>query len=107
MRFPPLVARVDQALRQALRRFATGVYMVWCKTGDQWSVMDVGESANVQERVLNHDRAPQWKRHCSGVLYFAAHYTPNAQQPGRRDIDHRVSVGSSSIGAAGKPPIPS
>jgi len=68
----------------------SGVYMVWCKTGDQWSVMDVGESANVQERVLNHDRAPQWKRHCSGVLYFAAHYTPNAQQPGRRDIEKRL-----------------
>jgi hypothetical protein len=68
----------------------SGVYMVWCKNGEQWSVMDVGESANVQERVLNHDRAPQWKQRCRGVLHVAAHYTPNAQQAGRREIEKRL-----------------
>lgn len=37
-----------------------GVYVIWCKNGEAWTCLDVGESHNVQERVLNHDRAGQW-----------------------------------------------
>jgi hypothetical protein len=54
-----------------------GVYLVWCKSGETWTCLDVGESHNVQEGVLNHDRADEWRRNCRGVLYYAAHYTPN------------------------------
>jgi len=68
----------------------SGIYMVWCKSGESWSVVDVGESHNVQDRVLNHDRAPQWSRCCHSTLYFAAHYTPNAQQAGRREIEKKL-----------------
>ncbi len=67
-----------------------GVYVVWCKDGEKWTCLGVGESHNVQERVLNHERASQWRRNCRGTLYYAAHYTPNLQQAGRMQIERRL-----------------
>jgi len=67
-----------------------GVYVVWCKSGETWTCLDVGESHNVQERVLNHDRAAQWRRNCQGTIYYAAYYTPNLQQAGRCQIEARL-----------------
>ena len=65
----------------------SGVYMVWCRNGENWKVLDVGESHDVKERVKNHDRADQWRRNCQGTLHFSACYTPNLQQAGRREIE--------------------
>jgi len=35
----------------------SGVYIIWCKIGNYWKVLDVGESSDVKERVRTHDRA--------------------------------------------------
>jgi len=67
-----------------------GVYIVWCKSGEQWICLDVGESHNVQERVQTHDRAEDWARHCHGTLYYAVHYTPGIQQSARMQIEQRL-----------------
>jgi len=55
-------------------RNVAGVYVIWCKIGDSWKVLDVGESGEVRERVVNHDRADCWEEHCSGTIYYAAAY---------------------------------
>ena len=68
----------------------SGVYVIWCKSGDNWTVLDVGEAANVKERVSNHDRANCWARNCSGIIYYSATYTPNLQQAGRMKIEQRI-----------------
>lgn len=68
----------------------SGVYAVWCRTGESWSILDIGESHDVQERLLDHDREPQWKARCNGTLYFAATYTPGMQQAGRRQVEQRL-----------------
>ena len=67
-----------------------GVYVIWCKTGDIWKVLDVGESHDVKDRVLNHDRKDCWERHCSGSIYYSVTYTPNLQQPGRKKIEKKI-----------------
>ena len=67
-----------------------GVYVIWCKRGETWTCLDVGESHNVQERVLNHDRAHQWQQNCRGTIYYAVHYTPNLHQTERRQIESRL-----------------
>jgi hypothetical protein len=33
-----------------------GVYVVWCRNGDNWRVLDVGEAQDVRERLRNHER---------------------------------------------------
>ena len=67
-----------------------GVYVIWCKSGDDWTVLDVGEAADVKGRVSNHDRTDCWLRNCSGTIYYSATYTPNLQQAGRMEIEQRI-----------------
>lgn len=45
-----------------------------CKSGETWTVLDVGESHDVKKRVLNHERENCWKQHCKGVIYYSATY---------------------------------
>jgi hypothetical protein len=70
---------------------AGGVYAVLCKTTTEWSVLDIGESGNVAERLSGHDRKLSWFVHAmarGGEVWFAAHYTPGATADGRRRIEH-------------------
>ena len=68
----------------------SGVYVIWCKINDHWSVLDVGESSSVRERVCQHDREDCWRRNCKGTIYYSATYTPNLQQEGRKAIESRI-----------------
>lgn len=68
----------------------SGVYVIWCKEDDNWNVLDVGESHDVQNRVVNHDRKDCWERNCTGIIYYSATYTPNLQQSGRQQIEQEI-----------------
>jgi hypothetical protein len=68
----------------------SGVYVIWCENKGKWTVLDVGESDNVKERVKNHDRTDCWSRNCSGTIYYSATYTPNLQQAGRMKIEEKI-----------------
>ena len=54
----------------------SGVYSILgrSKQANKWSVVDIGESAGVRDRVENHDRADCWKRQGHASLAVAAHY---------------------------------
>ncbi len=67
-----------------------GVYVVWCQVQQDWSVLDVGESGDVQTRLLNHDRADCWQRNCGGTIWYSAAYTPNTHQAGRIAIEQQI-----------------
>jgi len=68
----------------------SGVYVIWCRDGDNWTVLDVGEAADVKDRINTHERADCWSRKCSGTIYYSATYTPNLQQVGRMEIEQRI-----------------
>jgi len=68
----------------------SGVYAILCRAGDDLSVTDIGESATVKTRVENHERKDCWKRECSAELRYASHYTPQLQQPGRKEIEQEI-----------------
>lgn len=68
-----------------------GVYVIWCEDESKWTVLDVGEAADVKERVKNHDRESCWERNCcSGTIYYSATYTPNIQQDKRMEIEQEI-----------------
>lgn len=46
----------------------SGVYVIWDISGDNWTVLDVGESHDVLNRVLTHDWQDCWKQHCKGAF---------------------------------------
>lgn len=68
----------------------SGVYLIVCKNNGQYSPVDVGESATVKSRVENHDRKHCWRNNCHYNLRVAVYYTPNLQQPGRREIEQAI-----------------
>lgn len=68
----------------------SGVYVIWCKPGENWTVLDVGESNDVKDRVQNHDRSDCWNRNCTGEIYYSATYTPNLQQSGRMEVEQYI-----------------
>ena len=70
----------------------SGVYVIWCRNGDNWTVLDVGEAADVKDRIMTHDRADCWSRKCSGTIYYSATYTPDLQQVGRMEIEQRIRL---------------
>lgn len=54
----------------------SGVYAILGRNLDdeRWIVVDIGESGNVWDRVLNHDRTESWKRQGYRQLACAVHY---------------------------------
>lgn len=68
----------------------SGLYVIWCKHGAVWSVLDVGESHDVKEHVLDHDRRDRWNRNSSGAVCYSAIYTPDLQQSGRKEIGEHI-----------------
>jgi hypothetical protein len=70
----------------------SGVYAILTldRARNRYIVLDIGESATVQSRVLTHERAPCWQRHNLGGLACAACYTPRLQQAGRMVIEQEL-----------------
>ena len=54
----------------------SGVYVILGRANDnaRWSVVDVGESGEMRDRVENHDRAPCWRGQGHANLGVAAIY---------------------------------
>lgn len=71
-------------------RSRSGVYVIWCENEGKWTVLDVGEAADVKERVKNHDRSDCWENKCSGTIYYSAIYKPILQQAERMQIEERI-----------------
>ena len=54
-----------------------GVYTIWCRD----TLIDVGQSDNVRDRVMSHDRKDCWSKHChQESLKVAAIYIKDEQQ---------------------------
>ena len=57
------------------------VYVVLCVAqGGSWTVLDVGQSGELGERIENHSRRDSWFRHCpTGNIWVCVHPTPTNQ----------------------------
>lgn len=55
----------------------SGVYVILGKSGgNTWTIVDIGESQSVRERIENHDRQPAWQRCGHQELAAAVLYVP-------------------------------
>lgn len=61
--------------KTALVRNTSGVYVIVDCTSHGNSLLDVGESGTLQNRLNTHDRAGCWQRHCKGTIKVAVLYT--------------------------------
>lgn len=70
---------------------SSGVYLILCKNPNgNYDTVDIGESANVKQRVESHDRAECWRNNCNSQLFVAVLYTPYKQQAGRMEIEQDI-----------------
>lgn len=55
----------------------SGVYAILGRNSknENWTVVDVGESAKVKTRISNHDRKSCWKKQNFSILNVAVLYT--------------------------------
>lgn len=55
----------------------SGVYVILGRANQsqRWNVVDVGESADIRERLSSHDRAPCWRGQGHAQLAVAAIYS--------------------------------
>lgn len=68
-----------------------GVYSILDKRrGAKWSVIDVGESEAVKNRVENHDRKDCWEHNRQGTLGVAVLYTPGWSAAQRRALESKI-----------------
>jgi hypothetical protein len=74
-----------------------GVYVVWDKNGETWTVLDVGESIDVRARLKNHDRKPDWERCNKGELRYSATYTSGMNDTKRCAIERVIRVAAKPL----------
>ena len=74
-----------------------GVYVVWGKNAETWTVLDVGEAVDVRARLKNHDRQGDWEQCRKGTFYYAATYTPGLSDMKRRAIEKAIRVGAKPL----------
>ena len=55
-------------------RSLPSVFVIRCQTKSKWKISDLGQSENVVESIIYHERAAMWKRICSGTIRFSAVY---------------------------------
>ena len=68
-----------------------GVYVIWCRISkSDWKVLDVGESDDVRDRVMNHERSDCWRRNCTAEIRYSATYTPGSTENARRNIEAHI-----------------
>jgi hypothetical protein len=66
-----------------------GVYVIRCRSssGDTL-IIDVGQSDNVRDRVMSHDRRECWNKNCKGRLEVAATYIKDEQE--RLELEKKI-----------------
>lgn len=68
-----------------------GVYAIHVQHDDDFALVDVGESAAVQDRVLDHERKPCWMAHThGGLIVFSAFYTPDLPEDSRAAMSRLI-----------------
>lgn len=68
----------------------SGIYAINCYRDGKYFLIDVGESATVSTRVINHDRKDCWQSNCEGTITYAVRYTPGMEEAGRMAIEQEI-----------------
>lgn len=67
-----------------------GVYAILCSKDGAYTLLDVGESPTVRDRVAGHDRAGCWSHACAETVSYAVYYTPDLEQGARESIEREL-----------------
>jgi hypothetical protein len=67
-----------------------GVFVIWYKSGENWSMVDVTEAYDVRKRILAHSHGSRaCGGRCESGTYYTVSYTPRDRQSGSIEIEQR------------------
>lgn len=71
---------------------AQGVYAILGRNNswESWSVVDIGQAGDVNDRVSNHDRSDCWRRQGYRELQVAVLYTPGWTETQRVTVEQEL-----------------
>ncbi len=71
----------------------SGLWVIWRKNGQQWEVIDVGESRNVRQSVLGKTATLEEGLSPQESIHYSASYPPNLTDAARKELaDHILKV---------------
>ena len=81
---------LDPVSTTSTLRDSSGVYVILTRKNstENFTLVDVGESATVKTRVDNHDRSNCWNRNKQGELKVSVLYTPSQSE--RMEIEQAI-----------------
>ena len=68
-----------------------GVYIIRCKKENGRKILDVGESANVRERIENHEKKECWEQNCRGTILYSATYLSDENERKKLEVKIRTT----------------
>lgn len=67
-----------------------GIYAIHCLHKNKYSLLDIGESAQVRSRVESHERMKCWQKNCEETITVSVYYTSHWSQQGRAELSDRL-----------------
>lgn len=62
-----------------------GIYAVICQTGEEFELVELGDTEHIREFLLHHPDRDSWLDNCAS-LAVAVHYTADISTPERQEI---------------------
>lgn len=78
---------------------APGVYGVLCQSGDEFELLELGESESVRDAVVNHPDRNDWLQHGLDVS-FCVHYADDLTDSERAELKDTLEREFDEIDAA-------
>jgi len=67
-----------------------GIYAIGCEKGDETKVIDVGETDNIRDRIMKHDRKDCWEKECKNGTIVYAQYRTTVSKEKRTEIEKEI-----------------
>jgi hypothetical protein len=64
----------------------SGVYAIICEFVDKFYLLDVGQSKNIKEKIVNHERKKCWERFQKGKIRYAVLYSDDYRDMSENNI---------------------
>lgn len=89
----------ENRMEQEVAEEQKGIFIIWYKSGENWSMLDVSEMYEVRARVLARAQGPGPKE-CGSVseTYYTVTWTPRDCRPGRIEIEQRQWLPTGTFG---------
>ena len=71
----------------------SGVYLILCRRGKEYDLIDAGEAAHVKRGINKSERKTYWDKRCKTSLGFAVLYTEKSKRAQiEKEIRHQYDL---------------